>query len=511
MEYIKEILLYSEDKPMLFTRLYFWVFFAILLAFYSIIYKKNPLRNAYLFLMSLFFYYQSSGYFFMLLIFSTISDYILGWLIYKAEEKIHKKIFVTISVAINLGLLSYFKYAYFFSDIINRVFNTNIEVVDFLAQWSNSIAGTNFDISSIILPVGISFYTFQTISYTVDIYRNKVKPVKSIIDFGFYVSFFPQLVAGPIVRAAEFVPQLYKKFRLTVQEFGHALFLITTGLIKKMIISDYISINYVDRIFDSPLSYSGFENIMAVYGYSLQIYCDFSGYTDIAIGVALLLGFRLPVNFNSPYKAINVTDFWRRWHISLSSWLRDYLYISLGGNKKGEFRRNINIMITMLLGGLWHGAHLRFIIWGGIHGVALVLHKLWSNLINYINPDYQYTRTKRGLLKFFSVFLTFHIVTAAWIFFRAQNMTKARQMIGRILTPVDWDLIPEMIDSYKEIYGIMVIGFIFHWLPNNFKERYRGWFIQSPLVIKILIIIIVVFVIYQFKSAAIQPFIYFKF
>ncbi|MFP4018455.1 MAG: MBOAT family protein, partial [Bacteroidales bacterium] len=194
MEYIKEILLYSEDKPMLFTRLYFWVFFAILLAFYSIIYKKNPLRNAYLFLMSLFFYYQSSGYFFMLLIFSTISDYILGWLIYKAEEKIHKKIFVTISVAINLGLLSYFKYAYFFSDIINRVFNTNIEVVDFLAQWSNSIAGTNFDISSIILPVGLSFYTFQTISYTVDIYRNKVKPVKSIIDFGFYVSFFPQLV-----------------------------------------------------------------------------------------------------------------------------------------------------------------------------------------------------------------------------------------------------------------------------------------------------------------------------
>ncbi len=496
---------------MLFTRLYFWVFFTILLAFYSIIYKKNTLRNAYLFIVSLFFYYQSSGYFFMLLIFSTISDYILGWLIYNSEKKIHKKTFVAISVAINLGLLSYFKYAYFFSDIINRIFNTNIEIVDFLAKWSNSVAATNFDITNIALPVGISFYTFQTISYTVDIYRNKVKPVKNIIDFGFYVSFFPQLVAGPIVRAAEFVPQLYKKFKLTVQEFSHALFLIISGLVKKMLISDYISLNYVDRIFDAPLSYSGVENIMAVYGYSLQIYCDFSGYTDIAIGVALLLGFRLPVNFNSPYKAINVTDFWRRWHISLSSWLRDYLYISLGGNRKGEFRRNINIMITMLLGGLWHGAHLRFIIWGGIHGVALVLHKLWNNFMKLVNPDYQYMNKKNRLLKFFSVFFTFHIVTAAWIFFRAKNMTKARQMIGRILSPIEWDLIPNMIESYKEIYGIMLIGFILHWLPNNFKEKYRGWFIKTPIVAKVVIILLVVFLIYQFKSAAIQPFIYFKF
>ncbi|MFW6101718.1 MAG: MBOAT family O-acyltransferase, partial [Bacteroidota bacterium] len=248
-----------------------------------------------------------------------------------------------------------------------------------------------------------------------------------------------------------------------------------------------------------------------VYGYSLQIYCDFSGYTDIAIGVALLMGFRLPVNFNSPYKAVNVTDFWRRWHISLSSWLRDYLYIPLGGNKKGKLRRHINIMITMLLGGLWHGAHLKFIIWGGIHGAALVIHKLWIALMKKINPHYNPIYGGSRTSRFFSVFLTFHVVTTAWIFFRSQSMRKAKQMINQILYHFEAELIPQMVASYQEIFGVIAIGFILHWLPANFKERYRGWFIQTPLLVKILAIILLVFIIYQVKSAAIQPFIYFKF
>ncbi len=511
MEYLKEILTYSEGKPMLFTRLHFWVFFTILLALYSLIYRQRAIRNAYLFLMSLLFYYLSGGYFFTLLIFSTIADYTLGHLIYQSETRIKKKLFVATSVLINLGVLSYFKYSYFFIRTTNRLLGTDLEVVNILARWSNQLANTGFDVATIILPVGISFYTFQTISYTVDIYRGKVKPVNNIIDFGFYVSFFPQLVAGPIVRAAEFVPQLYQKFRLTRREFGHALFLILTGLMKKMLISDYISINYVDRVFEAPLSYSGFENMMAVYGYALQIYCDFSGYTDIAIGVALMMGFRLPVNFNSPYKAIHVTDFWRRWHISLSTWLRDYLYIPLGGNRKGELRRNINIMITMLLGGLWHGAHLRFIIWGGIHGLALVVHKVWGRVKKKMKQPPRPLREKKVLGRFLSVFFTFHVVTAAWIFFRAQSMRKAKQMIGQILHHFEAELIPTMIASYKEVFAIILIGFILHWLPANFKEKYRGWFIQTPLVVKIIAVILVVLVIYQVKSAAIQPFIYFKF
>jgi alginate O-acetyltransferase complex protein AlgI len=496
---------------MLFTRLYFWVFFAVLLALYSIIYRRRTIRNAYLFLMSLYFYYQSGGYFFTLLIFSTIADFTLGHLIYRSSNRLKKQLWLTTSVVINLGVLSYFKYSYFFVNMINRTFDSNYEVVNLLADWSNQLASTNFDASTIILPVGISFYTFQTISYTVDVYRGKVKPVNNIIDFGFYVSFFPQLVAGPIVRAAEFVPQLYHKFNLSKREFSHALFLILTGLIKKMLISDYISINYIDRIFETPLSYSGFENVMGIYGYSLQIYCDFSGYTDIAIGVALLLGFRLPVNFNSPYKAQNVTEFWRRWHISLSSWLRDYLYIPLGGSKKGKLRRYINIMITMLLGGLWHGAHMKFIIWGGIHGLALVIHKSWSAIRKKISPYKHPIHGKSRIKRFLSLFVTFHIVTAAWIFFRAQNMTKAKQMIHQILYNFQSDMIPEMILSYRLMFSIIAAGFILHWLPANFKERYRGWFIRLPFAVKIMAVILLVIIIYQVKSAAIQPFIYFKF
>ncbi|MEA2105630.1 MAG: MBOAT family O-acyltransferase [Bacteroidota bacterium] len=510
-ELLKNIFIYSESEPLLFTRLYFWGFFGVLLLFYSFLYKKNVLRNAYLFVMSLFFYYKSGGYFFTLLIFSTIADFTLGQLIYQAKTGLRKKLFLTASIFINLLVLGYFKYTYFFTDILNSIFNTNFQVVNYLALWTNHIAGTSFNISSIILPVGISFYTFQTISYTVDVYRRKVKPVKNIIDFGFYVSFFPQLVAGPIVRAAEFIPQLYQKFKLTKQEFGHAIFLILSGLLKKMLISDYISINYVDRVFNSPGSFTGFENLMAVYGYSIQIYCDFSGYTDIAIGVALLLGFRLPVNFNSPYKALNITDFWHRWHISLSSWLRDYLYIPLGGNRKGKFRTYINIMITMLLGGLWHGANMRFVIWGGLHGLGLVIHKLWMKMNLSLSKYYQTKSSKNLLYRFISVFTTFHLVTFAWIFFRAQNMEDTKTIISQITTNFQIALVPVMVTSYYKIFAIILLGLFLHWLPSSFKESYRGWFIKSHIVIKIMITLIVIFIIFQVKSAEIQPFIYFQF
>jgi D-alanyl-lipoteichoic acid acyltransferase DltB (MBOAT superfamily) len=511
MEVIKDILLYSEAKPLLFTRLYFWGFFAFLLLIYSFIYKKNPLRNAYLFFISLFFYYKSGGYFFSLLIFSTIADFTLGQLIYSANTSSKKKLFVAASIIINLSLLGYFKYTYFFTDIVNSTFNTDFKVINFLAAWTNNLTGSSFNLSRIILPVGISFYTFQTISYTVDVYRGKLKPVKNIIDFGFYVSFFPQLVAGPIVRAAEFVPQLYQKFKLTRQEFGHAIFLILNGLVKKMLISDYISINFVDRIFESPLSFTGFENLMAVYGYSIQIYCDFSGYTDIAIGVALLLGFKLPINFNSPYKAINITDFWRRWHISLSSWLRDYLYIPLGGNRKSKIRVYINILITMLLGGLWHGASLRFIIWGGLHGFGLVIHKLWSKM-NLSFSKYYTTRSNKNIFyRFISVFTTFHLVTFAWIFFRAESMDNALGMISQIKSNFQFELIPIMISSYYKIFLIIILGYGIHWLPSNFKENYRGWFIKTNIIIKILIVVLIIFILHQVKSAEMQPFIYFQF
>jgi D-alanyl-lipoteichoic acid acyltransferase DltB (MBOAT superfamily) len=503
MEYIKQIFLYDPNAPMIFTRFYFWVFFAVVLGIYSFVYTKNPVRNAYLFIVSSFFYYKSGGYFIIILAFTTLFDYLIGIKISLSNQKVKKKFFLTLSIIMNLSVLAYFKYSYFFVDTINQIFGTHYKVVNHLALFTNSIVGTNIDITTIILPVGISFYTFQSISYTISVYRNAVKPLYNILDYACFVTFFPQLVAGPIVKAYDFIPQLYKNYSLSIKEFGFAVFLIINGLVKKMLISDYISINFVDRVFDSPLSYTGFENLMALYGYAVQIYCDFSGYTDIAIGVALLLGFRLPTNFNSPYKASNITDFWRRWHISLSTWLRDYLYIPLGGNKKGKIRTYINLMLVMLIGGLWHGAAVRFIIWGGLHGIGLAIHKIFSNHFK-LKKETIYTH-------FASVFITFHFVVFAWLFFRADSMQSIHSMLSQIFYHFNTKLIPEIIYSYRIVFGLIAAALIIHWLPVSLKENYKTAFQQSPLYLKAIIIVFVVFIIYQAKSSEIQPFIYFQF
>jgi D-alanyl-lipoteichoic acid acyltransferase DltB (MBOAT superfamily) len=352
--------------------------------------------------------------------------------------------------------------------------------------------------------VGISFFTFQSLSYTLDIYRGKLEPLRNIVDFGFYVSFFPQLVAGPIVRAYEFIPQLYRDFNLTTREFGHALFLILKGLIKKIVISDFIAVNLVDKVFDFPSVYSGFENLAAVYGYGLQIYCDFSGYTDIAIGLALILGFRLPVNFNSPYKAAGITDFWKRWHISLSRWLKDYLYISLGGNRKGKIRTGINLMVTMLLGGLWHGAALRFIIWGGLHGMGLVINKIWDSIFG--------SRHHSGRFgKAVAVFITFNFVSFCWIFFRAQDMDTAMLMLKQIaenFSPGSWLTV---LPAYSSVFLLMGAGYFIHFLPDRIKESYRGLFIRIPLPAQFAVVLLVAVFLVQMRTTEVMPFIYFRF
>lgn len=264
----------------------------------------------------------------------------------RATVRWQRKTWVAVSLLINLGLLCYFKYT------------------NFLCGFFASLTGGTFTAMDIFLPVGISFFTFQSLSYTIDVYRKEITPLTNLLDYAFYVSFFPQLVAGPIVRARDFIPQIRCPLFVSKEMFGKGIFLIVSGLFKKAVISDYISINFVERIFDNPTLYSGVENLMGVYGYALQIYCDFSGYSDMAIGIALLLGFHFNMNFDSPYKSASITEFWRRWHISLSSWLRDYLYISLGGNRKGKIRQYANLIITMFLGGLWHGASWNFVFGG---------------------------------------------------------------------------------------------------------------------------------------------------
>ena len=405
MEFLRHIFAFDSNSPLLFTQFYFWAFFALVYAVFAIImevgYKAKGerrearlhLRNIFLLAVSWFFYYKTSGLFLLILLFVTLSDWLIAQQIYKAKDNEAKRRkarwWLALSVVIDLGLLCYFKYAYFFTNVVNDLLGTEFAVFDLFAYIGNGFSESGrFMVDSIILPVGISFYLFQVMSYTIDVYRGQVKPVKNILDFGFYVSFFPGLVAGPIVRANEFIPQLYKPFCLSRRLFGLAVFWILNGLIKKIVLSDYLAVNLIDRVFDNPLLFSGFENLFALFAYSLQVYADFSGYTDIAIGIAMLMGFYLPQNFDSPYKSRNPQEFWRRWHMSLSRWLKSYLYIPLGGNRKilgKEVKNkiaagNVNSFITMLLGGLWHGASWNFVIWGALNGAGMIVYKIWAKI-----------------------------------------------------------------------------------------------------------------------------------
>ncbi|MBQ9819817.1 MAG: MBOAT family protein [Bacteroidales bacterium] len=425
-DFLGNLFAFDQAHPLLFTQFYFWAFLAIVLAFLCLLRDRILLRNAFLFLASLFFYYKTSGLFLMLLVFVIAFNYLTGFRLHARKQPWLRRFLLALSVVVDLSLLCYYKYAYFITDVVNNLLGTSFTVRDWIAGVGNAVAGTQaFSVDAIFLPVGISFFIFQAISYVVDIYRGRIAPVRNFLDFGFYLSFFPQLVAGPIVRASEFIPQLHKPFFLGRRQFGIAVFWILNGLAKKLILSDYLAVNFCDRVFANPLLYTGFENLTALFGYSLQVYADFSGYTDIAIGVAMLMGFYLPKNFNSPYKARNAAEFWKRWHISLSKWLQDYLYIPLGGNRNGTFasyaillgiaflasalarnyivlavtggltlvlgllilfwkkqRRelvsDINRMDTMLLGGLWHGASWNFMIWGGLNGLGILIYRFWK-------------------------------------------------------------------------------------------------------------------------------------
>ncbi|TKG91200.1 MBOAT family protein [Puteibacter caeruleilacunae] len=502
-QHITSFFQYLPDTPFVFNSFMFWIFFSLVIGCYGFFYNRTVMRSAYLLGISLFFYYKASGLFLILLILSCILNYWFGIKIQRSAKR-NARIWLAVSLIYNLGTLAYFKYAYFITDSINQLFNINLKVIDWLAVWQNALFDTHFNIDNIILPVGISFFTFQAISYVIDIYNKKLTAETNLLNFSFYLSFFPQLVAGPIVRASSFLPQIKEKYQLSKAEFGHATFLIIKGLLKKIIISDYISVNLVDRVFDTPLSYSGIENLLGIYGYSLQIYCDFSGYTDIAIGLALLMGFKLPINFNAPYKAINLSDFWRRWHISLSTWLRDYLYIPLGGNRKGSLRTNFNLLITMLLGGLWHGAHIRFIIWGAIHGIGLVVQKIFSKYIHIKHQAFSFG-------KYISIFITFNIVSISWVFFRADSMQKIREMLYQVTHYFSPQSIVDVFFAHQTSLWIILLGFITHWLPNPSKELLRGWYIRSPFWVKVSFGCLVAILLFQMSATDLQPFIYFRF
>ncbi|MBS1508201.1 MAG: MBOAT family protein [Bacteroidetes bacterium] len=480
---------FHKGEPMLFNSGFFLFLFTFFIAIYTLLSKTQRPKLLFVTLFSLYFYYRSSGFYFLLLVGSIIVDFFLAQAIGNAKQYWKRISLLVVSLAANLGMLGYYKYG----NLIHEMFS--------------AMAGVPFEPLDIFLPVGISFFTFQSLSYTIDVYRKKLEPLTVFLDYAFFVSFFPQLVAGPIVRASDFLPQIHKPTFVSREMMGRAVFLICTGLFKKAVISDYISLNFVDRIFDAPSLYSGLENLFGVYGYALQIYCDFSGYSDMAIGIALLLGFRFNENFDSPYQSKNITEFWRRWHISLSTWLKDYLYISLGGNRKGKIRTYLNLMITMLLGGLWHGASLKFMLWGGLHGAALAVHKYFGELTAKVRMYSWVTKVMPVL----GILFTFHFVCFCWIFFRASTMEISGQVIDQIVNNFKPHLLVEFLAGYRYVVFLMVLGFILHFIPKRTELYFQERVSQIPVVAQAVLVTMVILLVVQTKSAGIQPFIYFQF
>ena len=490
---------------MLFNSIEFIIFFIVVLTTVSAV-KNRKFQHVFLLIASYFFFYYTSNYLVTLLIISTLLDYYLGNKIWNENNITKKKILLSLSLAGNLGLLGFFKYADFA-----------------IAQFN--IMGNYFDLGSeipflnLLLPIGISFYTFQTISYTVDVYRGHLEPSKSFREFALFVAFFPQLVAGPIVRAKDFLPQLREKldnFSNGIQlrqiiihnnNLKLGITIMAFGFFKKMFFADNIA-PMVDKIFINPVGLDSFTIILGTIAFGIQIYGDFSGYSDIAIGAALILGFKIPINFNKPYFATSPSDFWRRWHISLSTWLRDYLYIPLGGNKKSSSRTYLNLLTVMFLGGLWHGASWNFVIWGLLHGAYLAIHKIISDKFPNLKI-HPFFKSKIG--KIISIAITQYFVFLAWIPFRVGNTEHMLYSIQKyIFIDFQSDEILTFILAHKWpvlIMGIFVILQILVYFKPNILTKISKMKLQYWTIFLIVILASIVY----FYNGDPQDFIYFRF
>ena len=490
---------------MLFSTIDFVVFFVVVITCISII-RYRHFQYLFLVASSYFFFYFSSNYLLSLLIFSTILDFFVAKAIFNTKIASRKKLLLVGSLIGNLGLLGFFKYADFV------IFEFNI-----LGQAFN--LSTEIPFLNLALPIGISFYTFQTIGYTVDVYRGKLTPCKSFSEFALFVSFFPQLVAGPIIRASNFLPQLREKitevgsrYKLRIisvesRNLKVGITLIAFGFLKKMFFADNIA-PLVDDIFANPMGAESFTIILGAIAFGIQIYGDFSGYSDIAIGAALVLGLKIPINFNKPYFASSPSDFWRRWHISLSSWLRDYFYIPLGGKRKSNERMYLNLMAVMFFGGLWHGASINFIIWGVLHGAYLAIHKLILNKFPSLKNN-SFFKTKIGAL--IAIFVTQYFIFLAWIPFRVHDLDHIFYAMQKFVI-LDFQVIEtiEIISSHKISVALIILFAALHYVTykrQEIKERITN--LSYPYWILFLVLVILgILLLYDGNP---EDFIYFKF
>ena len=490
---------------MLFNTVEFVIFFVVVLAAIVIVRNKS-FQHLFLLAASYFFFYFSSNYLLSLLIISTILDYYVGKEIWKSKDKTKKKLLLSASLAGNLGLLGFFKY----SDFAIAQFNI----------FGNYINLTNeIPFLGLALPIGISFYTFQTISYSVDIYRGKLEPSKSFKEFALFVAFFPQLVAGPILRAKDFLPQLRQKLenfengiklrqiQIKSSNLKFGITLMALGFFKKMFFADNIA-PLVNTIFDNPIGAGSFEIWLGAIAFGIQIYGDFSGYSDIAIGAAMILGFKIPLNFNKPYFATSPSDFWRRWHISLSSWLRDYLYIPLGGKRKSQSRTYVNLFIVMFLGGLWHGASWNFVVWGILHGLYLAIHMALKNAFPNLSI-HPFFKSRAG--KIFSIAITQYLVFLAWIPFRVRDTEQMLYSIQKyVFIDLQMDNAIQIISSNKIPVLLMALFLILHFISYK-----KPKIIQSIVELKLrywsIFLAAILASIVFFYDGNPEDFIYFRF
>jgi D-alanyl-lipoteichoic acid acyltransferase DltB (MBOAT superfamily) len=471
---------------MLFNSVEYACLLVTVFAGFWLLHRHRRPRVLLLLAASYTFYACWNAKYLLLILLSSNVDFAVGRLLGLNSDPRRRKLLLATSVIVNLGVLCAFKYFNFFAD-------------SFAGMMSALGIETGAWHLNVLLPVGISFYTFQTLSYTIDVYRKQMEPAADYFEYLLFVSFFPQLVAGPIVRARHLLPQIGRLPSLTAERGSRALFLIGSGLIKKIAIADFLGTHMVDRVFSNPEMYSSVESLLGVYAYAFQIYADFSAYSDIAIGSAALLGFDIPINFNAPYRAANLREFWQRWHISLSTWLRDYLYLPLGGSRRGSGRTYLNLMVTMLLGGLWHGAAATFVAWGAMHGAALMLTRV-------VQRTRVLSRVPGRLRRVLGVVVTFHVVCAAWVFFRAPSFSVAVDVF-RSIAALDLDT------TNLGWPGALVLlaAALIHWFPTRWLESIRAGFHAIPAAIQALGLVGAMLAVRQLALTEVTPFIYFQF
>jgi D-alanyl-lipoteichoic acid acyltransferase DltB (MBOAT superfamily) len=471
-----------------FHSLDYIVFLSLVVGAYWTLVRLNLLRLLFVFGASCLFYMAWNPAYIALILISVVVDYTAGLGLSRAASRRAKRAWLVASLAANLGLLGVFKYYNFFASA----------VADGFAVVGFSVTPGHLDV---LLPVGISFYTFQTLSYTIDVYRGRLEPTRNFFKFAFFVTFFPQLVAGPIVRAVQLLPQLERPPRLDTRMVGDGLILIIVGMVKKVAVADFLAVHFVDRVFDDPSAYTAVEVLIALYGFTLQIYCDFSGYTDVARGSARLFGLRLPENFDRPYLAVSPADFWRRWHMTLSSWLRDYLYFPLGGSRVSPLRSYWNLWITMFLIGLWHGAAWTFVLYGLLHATVMVLHR------------YFYRRSGRTrhtvdptAIRIAKIFGMLHFTVLSRIFFRSSSLENAGEVASQLCSGTfSIGHVP------VTVWAVLVVGYLAHFTPRSWFEQIRTLFVRFPAPAQGLALAAVAALLALVATQQTVPYIYFQF